>query len=213
MKWDGITDREQFSGWYLAERDRFADMARDADWHGLFHALGKHPEWVNLSRPGNRSGFTALHQAAWHGADFPVVSRLIAHGAWRTQRTRDGRRAVDVARERGHTRLLELLEPVVVRPLPAPADALEHHFHALLRESTGRCLEKTEHLLPPLSPLTETLSLKIFFQVIGMMGGVFYHLEDDHVRVNAGSRMDYGDGQHYRVTPEGWAEIDNSPQQ
>ncbi|MFG2132689.1 ankyrin repeat domain-containing protein [Streptomyces sp. NPDC048751] len=210
MNWDGITDRERFNGWYLDERDRWADMARDADWNGLFQMLGKNPGWVNLPRPGNRSGFTALHQAAWHGADFSVVSRLVAHGAWRTQCTRDGRRAVDVARERGHTHLLELLEPVAVRELPSPSDALEHHFHSLLRETTGRCFEEIEHLLPPLSPLTEGPSVKIFFQVIGMMGGFFYHLEHDHVQVNASSRMDSDGGEHYRVTPHGRSKIDNT---
>ncbi|MGW0610557.1 ankyrin repeat domain-containing protein [Streptomyces sp. NPDC002788] len=210
MKWDGITDRERFNGWYLDERDRYADMARDADWSGVFQVLGKDPGWVNFARPGSRSGFTALHQAAWHGADFAVVSRLIAHGAWRTQPTRDGRRAVDVARERGHTHLLELLEPVAVRQLPAPADALEQHFHSLLRETTGRCFEEIEYLLPPLSPLTEGLSVKIFFQVFGMMGGFFYHLDDDHVHVHASSRMDGGDGEHYRVAPQGSSKIENT---
>jgi hypothetical protein len=210
MSWDGVPDRERFNGWYLDERDRYADMARDADWSGVFQVLGKDPDWVNFPRPGSRSGFTALHQAAWHGADFAVVSKLIAHGAWRTLRARDGRRAVDVARERGHTHLLELLEPVAVRRLPAPSDALEHHFHALLRETTGRCFEEIEHVLPPLSPLTEGLSMKIFFRVIGMMGGFFYHLGDDHVHVNASSRMDYGDGQHYRVTPQGSSRIEST---
>ncbi|MFE9976082.1 ankyrin repeat domain-containing protein [Streptomyces hirsutus] len=207
MEWDGLTDREHFGDWYRQERDRFADRARDADWDGLFEELGRQPGWVNLPRPGKRSGFAPLHQAAWHGADFAVVSRLIAHGAWRTQRTRDGRRAVDLARERGHTHLLQLLEPVVVRHLPSPADALEHHFHALLRESTGRCFEQIEHLLPPLSPLTEGPSVEIVFKVVGMMGGFTYRLEEDVVHVHGHSRMDADSGQYYRVTPEGWSRI------
>src|ERR1044072_5722405 len=155
LEWGSLTDRERFNEWYRKERDRFSDMARDADWSGLFEELGKHPERVNLPRIGNRSGFSPLHQAAWHGAEYAVVSRLIAHGAWRTHRSRDGRRAVDVAREQGHTHLLQLLEPVVVRQLPSPPDSLEHHFHALLWERLGRCFEETEHLLPPLAPLTE----------------------------------------------------------
>ncbi|MEV6617972.1 hypothetical protein AB0N31_29750 [Streptomyces sp. NPDC051051] len=98
---DGLTDRERFGDRCLQGRDRFADMARDADWNGLFEESGSRPEWVDPPLPGNRSGFAPLRQAAWHGADFAVVSRLIAHGAWRTQRTRDGRRAVDIARDRG----------------------------------------------------------------------------------------------------------------
>lgn len=54
-----------------------------------------------------------------------------------------------VSRAQGHTHLLELLEPVAMRRLPSPPDALEHYFDALLREWTGRCSEETEHLLPP----------------------------------------------------------------
>lgn len=81
VEWDGLTDREHFGDLYRQERNRFADRARDADWGGLFEELGRRPGWVGLPRPGNRSGFAPLHQAAWHGAGPTVVSRLIAHGA------------------------------------------------------------------------------------------------------------------------------------
>ncbi|MEU6817359.1 ankyrin repeat domain-containing protein [Streptomyces sp. NPDC046860] len=202
MEWDGLTDRGQFGEEYLRERDRFADLARDADWDAVFEELGRRPEWANLPRPGLRSGFAPLHQAAWHGADFAVVSRLIAHGAWRTRRARDGGRAVDVARERGHTHLLELLEPVPVRTLPAPAHELERHFHALLRDHAGHALERTEHLLPP---LTEGPDVGVVFPVAGMMGGFTYRLGPDHLHVHAHSRMDYSDGSRYRVTATGWS--------
>ncbi|MFH8495751.1 ankyrin repeat domain-containing protein [Streptomyces coeruleorubidus] len=211
MEWDGLTDRERYGDWYLKERDRFSDLARDADWDGLCGELVKNPERVNLARPGNRSGFAPLHQAAWHGATIAVVSRLIAHGAWRTQRTRDGRRPVDIARERGHTHLLELLEPVAVRQLPAPADALEGHFHAMLRERTGSCFDEIEHLLPPLSPLTEGLDVRIFFRVVGMMGGFHYRLHADVVHVHGSSRMDGDNGDFYHVTPDGWTKLPYSP--
>lgn len=211
MEWDGLTDRERYNDWYLKERDRFADLARDADWDGVFAELAEHPERVNLARPGNRSGFAPLHQAAWHGAGIGVVSRLIAHGAWRTQRTRDGRLPVDIARERGHTQLLELLEPVAVRQLPAPADALERHFHAMLRERTGSCFDEIEHLLPPLAPLTEGMDVRIFFRVVGMMGGFHYRLHADMVHVHGSSRMDSYLGDFYQVTPDGWTKLPFSP--
>ncbi|MCZ1010326.1 ankyrin repeat domain-containing protein [Streptomyces lydicus] len=210
MQWDGLTDRERFNERYREERDRFSDTARDADWNGLFEELERNPHWANLPRPGNRSGFAPLHQAAWHGADFAVVSRLLAHGAWRTQRTRDGRRAVDIAREQGRTHLLELLEPVVVRRFPSPPEMLEYHFHSLLREKTGHCFEETEHLLPPLAPLMEGPAVEIVFPVVGMMGGFTYRLEKDCVKVHAHSRMDSDDGDYYRVTPEGWSKVERS---
>ncbi|MFH9864233.1 hypothetical protein [Streptomyces sp. NPDC017202] len=74
MEWDGLTGRERSGDRYPRGRDRFADTARDADRNGLFEELGSRPERVDLPRPGNRSGFAPLHQAAWHGADFAVVS-------------------------------------------------------------------------------------------------------------------------------------------
>ncbi|WP_052865521.1 ankyrin repeat domain-containing protein [Streptomyces niger] len=207
MEWDCLTDRERFNDWYLVERDRFADAARDADWNAVFEELEKEPRWVNLPRPGNRSGFAPLHQAAWHGASITVVSRLLAHGAWRTQRTRDGRRAVDIAREQGHTHLLELLEPVAVRKLPAPVETLEPSFHALLRATTGSCFEEVEHLLPPLSFLTEGPAVEVTFTVVGMMGGFTYRLIMGVLEVHAHSRMDADRGDFYWVTPEGWEKV------
>lgn len=212
MEWGAITDPERFNDWYRKERDRLSDMARDADWTGLFEELGRQPGpgRVNLPRIGNhpnRSGFAPLHQAAWHGAPLTIASRLIAHGAWRTQLTQDGQRAVDIARERGHTHLLKLLEPVVVRQLPSPPEMLERRFHSLLWERLSPSFEETEHLLPPLAPLTEGPAVEITFTVWGLMGGVTYRLEEDDVYVHIHSRMDADDGEHYQVTPDGWTKI------
>lgn len=177
----------------------------------MFDRLGRHPGWADLPRPGNRSGFAPLHQAAWHGADFAVVSRLIAHGAFRTQRARDGRHPVDVARERGHTHLLPLLEPVQARRLPGPEGVPEHHFHTLLRERTGACFQETEYLLPPLTPLTEGPAVMMTFTVIGRMGGFTYRLDENCLRVHGHSRMDADDGDHYRVTATGWSGTERRP--
>ncbi|MGW0867728.1 ankyrin repeat domain-containing protein [Streptomyces sp. NPDC002611] len=211
MEWDGLTDRDRYGDWYLKARDRFSDLARDADWSGLFGELEENPRYVNLARPGSHSGFAPLHQAAWHGATIAVVSRLLAHGAWRTHRSRDGRLPVDIARERGHTHLLELLESVAIRRLPTPSDVLEHHFHAMLRERTGSCFDKIKHLLPPLSPLTESRDARIFFRVAGMMGGFHYRLQADTVHVHRSSRMDADNGEFYQVTPDGWTKLPYSP--
>ncbi len=65
-------------------------------------------------------------------------------------------------------------------------------------------------MLPPLAPLTEGPAVEIFFQVVGMMGGFTYRLEEDYVHVRAHSRMDGDDGEYYRVTPEGWSRIERT---
>ncbi|MER7401879.1 hypothetical protein ABT373_05175 [Streptomyces sp. NPDC000070] len=56
MEWDGLTDRDRYGDWYLKERDRFPDLARDADWDAMSGELGKNPGWVNLPGPGTAAG-------------------------------------------------------------------------------------------------------------------------------------------------------------
>ncbi|MER6512526.1 ankyrin repeat domain-containing protein [Nonomuraea sp. NPDC001636] len=134
-KWDGVTLRSSYKGHLIAGRDELADAARDGAWSTVFELLEEHPEWVNGGRVGGTSGYAPLHQAAWHGADVSVVHRLIARGAWRTLRTAQGERAIDIATRRGHHPLLAPLTPVIHHPLPAGTlRSIQRHFHALIHE-------------------------------------------------------------------------------
>jgi hypothetical protein len=68
------------------------------------------------------SGYTPLHQAAWHGASTLVVEKLILLGAWRLARTVSNglmQTPLDVAKRFGWAHLYSLLTPVVHHTLPA----------------------------------------------------------------------------------------------
>src|SRR5207237_165570 len=84
--WDGITKPETLMPEAAALRHQLADAARAYDWPRVLGILAEHPEWVNASRPGGRSLFAPLHQAAHGGAPAAVVERLLALGAWRSLR-------------------------------------------------------------------------------------------------------------------------------
>jgi ankyrin repeat protein len=57
-----------------------------------------------------QAGYTALHAAARHG-DEELVDLLLAHGADPSLRSDDGKDAAAHARDQGHDRLADRLQP------------------------------------------------------------------------------------------------------
>src|SRR5262245_44513612 len=95
--WDGITRAETLNDWAATARSALADAAKAYNWPRVFALVSEHWGLVNSSRPGGKSMFAPLHQAAHAGAPVDVVHRLIEMGAWRTLQNARGERPVDVA--------------------------------------------------------------------------------------------------------------------
>lgn len=208
---DGVHDRTRAPYRGLRVRHELADAARGYDWPRVLRILGDHPDCVNASRPGGRSRYAPLHQAAHGGAPAWVANRLIYMGAWRTLRTRDGERPVDIARRRGRPSLIPILTPVYRRRrLPAhDLASLQRHFHAVIRQHRpGRAPSLR---LPELEPLLELGGKKVCFEVPGMYGGFRYRLVDDdavpRLLVEAYCRVVEGSPIRYEVTPSGWRRL------
>lgn len=124
---------------YFNDREVLSKSAKYGDWdevlrnHFGFPTLGngQYQNWINSTRILNTedkrepSGFTLLHQAAWHGASTAVVDKLIRRGAWRLSRTvrpqgNDRLKTpLDVAKEFGWAHLYPLLTPVIQHTVPA----------------------------------------------------------------------------------------------
>ncbi|MEW2405216.1 ankyrin repeat domain-containing protein [Streptomyces griseoviridis] len=208
-EWDGVTRRSTYKEKVVAERDRLADAARDADWDTVLDILDRERGWVNFGRIEGKSGFSPFHQAAWHGAPVEVAQWLIDHGAWRTFRTHDGRRALDLATERGHHHLTDLLVPRPRQPLP-PEDLerLQDHLHRLIRfradDGRGSDIPAWNALrLPELEPLTELDHPVCWFPVPGMYGGFRFELRDGELTVDSWIRVVGGSERTDRVTVDG----------
>ena len=170
--WDGITRSETLGERAAEIRQRLADRARAYDWGETLAILSAHPQLVNTARPGGRSLYAPLHQAAHGGAPADVISRLLAMGAWRTLRNASWERPVDVARARKHQGLIPLLEPVLEREVPLGLLLeLQERFHEVIRGRANDLVEEQELRLPELEPLLETETPQAWFAVPGMYGG------------------------------------------
>lgn len=199
-EWDGVTIRSDYTETNVADRDRLADAARTAHWPEVLRILAEHP-WVNLPRVGGRTGFAPLHQAAWHGADPEITGRLVRLGGWRTLRGNDGRRPIDIAEERGHHQLLDILRPDPVQQLPEDVLAgLEEQLYLLIRGRVPDLVTEHRLRLPQLAPLTELTVPRLWFPVPGMYGGFSIELARAELTVRSWNRVFGGWAQTHRVT-------------
>src|SRR5690349_21155595 len=94
--WDGVTRAELFSKEATAIRQQLADYAKAYDWDNVRAMLARYGDLINSTRPGGKSRYAVLHQAAHGGAPVVVVEQVLRLGAWRTLRTAEGERAVDI---------------------------------------------------------------------------------------------------------------------
>jgi hypothetical protein len=208
VNWDGNTRPEKMAPSYLEPRVAFADAAKSFDWIKVMSMLKTDPGLVNLCRPGSKSLFAPLHQAANSGASEMVVRDLINAGAWRTLQNSRGERAVDVAERKGHTHLLPLLEPVFRHCAPMGVLLkIQTHFHAVIQGRVDELVQEHQLKLPELEPLLELDNAEMWFPVAGMYGGFCYRLETFGVEaklvVESWCRVAGGSGQRHEITSKG----------
>ncbi|WP_203933847.1 ankyrin repeat domain-containing protein [Virgisporangium ochraceum] len=99
--WDGVGNTESLTDSHKELRNRLADDASEYRWPAVLATLDEDPQLANTVRPGGRSGYTPLHQAAHGNAPIAVVRELVERGAWRTIRDARGRTALRRRRPAG----------------------------------------------------------------------------------------------------------------
>lgn len=90
--WDCVALESSFTNTWAKTLNKWANLAYKGDWEGLLRMGIKWPDLINsrrlhkrMSAPARPSaGYTALHQAAWHGAPVEIAQALIDLGAHRT---------------------------------------------------------------------------------------------------------------------------------
>lgn len=206
--WDGITRSETLTDSVATIRCTLADAAKAHNWPGVFKLVSEHRQLINSCRPGGKSLFAPLHQAAHAGAPVEIVHRLIEIGAWRTLQNARGERPVDVAERQGHHHLREALEPVLKHRVPLGILLrIQSHFHEVIRGRIDRPIPNHGLRLPELEPLLELDRPQMWFPVPGMYGGFSYRLESTGVEAKliseSWSRVEGGSGQRHDITSEG----------
>ena len=206
--WIGATAPSVYSEETLIFRHQLAAAARDYDWPQVLTLLEQDASAVNLGRPGGKSGFTTLHQAAHGNAPVEVVQKLLALGAWRSLCTADGAQAVDIAQQQGNGPLVSLLQPVYLHEVPAETlRAIEIYFHAVITVRAQNLLKESGFQLPQLGVLLELTEPKMSCPIPGMYGGFSYWLAETGAEAKLVSesacRVVGGSGQRHEVTAKG----------
>ncbi len=186
---------------------RLADAARDCDWRVVFEILKKHPDRINATRPGGRSLYAPLHQAASCGAELEIVNRLIDLGAWRCLRNASGERPLEIAMRKGNVKIIDALTPVYRREVPSESvEMLQKRLHALIQDVSGAVLSNQRLRLPELEPMLESGDKHFWFPVPGMHGGFHYWLIGEgptaRLAVQSWSRVVAGSGLQFDITTE-----------
>lgn len=208
VEWDGITKPECCREDDIAIRHNLAEAAKRYHWALALEILADRPDLINATRLNGQSFYTPLHQAAYGNAPLDVVEQMIAIGAWRSLRTANGERALDIARRKQHQHLLDLLQPVDKKLVPPKTiQRVQSYFHAVIHERASHLVTKYSLRLPELEVLLELEQPEMWFPIPGMYGGFRFRLEDqgENTKLISESwcRVVGGSGERHEITSKG----------
>ncbi|OBG73566.1 MULTISPECIES: ankyrin repeat domain-containing protein [unclassified Mycobacterium] len=221
LAWHGILDQSLVDGPVVQSWNRLADAAKVGDWSTVLNMLDEpsHPPNTNHQvdanqwRPGGKSLFTVLHQAAWHGAPTDVVSELIERGALRSLKEAHGRTAYDIAVEHDHPDdLRQLLLPPPSPLTTARIRALDTNLAQVIDGRVqelypDRDLRKILRY-PSVEVFHEAPDQRVWFAIPGMYGGFDMRLRQGYVETLSWCRVAGGSGQAHVITHEGAILVD-----
>ena len=212
--WQGVLDTSVMADDLVSAGHRLADAAKAGNWSAVMKVLDREWNWlvINQWRPGGTAWFTALHQAAWHGAPTEVVAELLGRGSLRSLRDSKGRTAFDVAAEHDRTPALrELLQPQrspvtreQIRALDARlAELIDGRIQGRLYDGNLRTVLR----YPPVEILDELPGQRVCFPMPAKFG---FHIQllRGALEVKSWCGLAEGSGQAHLVTPEGSVLVD-----
>jgi hypothetical protein len=211
--WDGVTRSRTLIEDVARLRQDLAEFAKKYNWPKVLGLLSENQQLVNATRPDGHSLYSPLHQAAYGGADVEVVTALLKFGAFRTLKTSDAKRAVDIARIRSHSHLFQILEPVYEQHVPATVlSRIQVNFHTVIHERAQRMVDEHSLRLPELEPMLEFGRRRFWFSVPEMYGGFAYWLAESGPNAKliseSWSRVVGGSGQRHEICESGVRLVD-----
>ncbi|KAG8838207.1 hypothetical protein FRC18_005705 [Serendipita sp. 400] len=215
-EWDCNDCEDEFYPQHVKERNRWSGAAYRGDWDEIFSIVAE--ESTMMGRFANsrrlytkkelqmknhrRSGYTVLHQAAYCNASEEIIGGLVALGCYRRLASKDGR-PVDIARARGFTNLIPLLEPPPDR-LPNISDEqmekIQTHLNEVVKEESRNLFKLETMTMIDLKIFREVE--KIWMPVPGMYGGFDLSFDGDHLVSQSHCRVVGGSGMTYHITAE-----------
>ncbi|PVG00201.1 hypothetical protein CPB86DRAFT_782801 [Serendipita vermifera] len=220
IEWDCITREDEVKSEYAKARKKWADAAHQGDWDQVFKMIDEFsydsralanatrllPKGVRPDPSKRPSGYTVLHQAAFHNASEDIAKALIALGCSRYLRTTDGlnQRATDIAESKGFNDLAVVLTPAVDK-IPQVSDEdlakIQQHFLKVVVEESHNYFKPETMKLPDLILLREVD--KVWMPIPGMYGGFNLRFEENHLITESFCRVVGGSGRTNHITVDG----------
>jgi hypothetical protein len=209
MDWCGIVKSGAFSKDEQNLRKEFERAIKEREWNNVFTILEKRRDLINAVFLDHSSWHSPIHQLALENSPVEIIEKFVNIGVWRTLKTLDGEKAIDIASRKGHHHLVYLLKPVYRHSANLEVlSQIQKQFHQVIIERINVISEWQSFRLPELEVLLEIKEPNMWFPVPGMYGGFHYKLvlkgETIKLISESWSRVVGGSGERHEITSEGW---------
>ncbi len=207
MQWDGVTQsstlRERL---VMLTGEVFAEI-HHKNWQQALAKMAENYVKANQIELDNKSSNSIIHYAAFDGVSLAIMQELINKGASRMIKNAGDKTAYDIAKEKNHQHLYDILTPQLIYDVPSEKlKSIENQFHQLIRAKAGQLIEKHRLRLPQLGLLLEQDHPYVSFLIPEYYGGYKYRLVSNDNQVSlisqVSSRMSDGSAQIHIITPD-----------
>jgi len=208
IEWCGIIKSETFDEKERNLRENLEQVIKTHKWNDIFAFVEKRPDLINAAFLDNSSWYSPLHQLTAENSPAEVIEKIVSLGAWRTLKTFDGDKAIDIANNKGYLHLVKLLEPVYCHTTNLERlSKIQKHFHQVIIGRINVISDWQSFRLPDLEILLEIEEPSMWFPVPGMYGGFNYELifKGKTIKLISGSwnRVVGGSGERHEITARG----------
>jgi hypothetical protein len=209
VEWCGMVKSDSFSENARETRKEFEQVIKSQKWDNVFSGLEQYPDLINATFLDNLLWCSPLHHLTEENAPVEIIEKAISLGAWRTLKTYNDEKAIDIALRNGRHELVSLLTPRYAHHVPLESLLnMQKHFHEVIIGRINMFPNWKSLRLPDLEVLLEIEDPNMWFPVPGMYGGFNYRLaynKDKTARLVSESwiRVVGGSGQRHEITPQG----------
>jgi hypothetical protein len=209
VEWCGMVKSDSFSENAQKTRKEFEQVIKSNRWDDVFSALEQNPDLINATFLDNSLWYSPLHHLTEENAPVEIIEKTISLGAWRTLKTFNDEKAIDIALRQGRQELVSLLTPIYCHNIQLESLLkIQKHFHEVIIGRINVIPNWKALRLPELEVLLEIKDPSMWFPVPGMYGGFNYRLafnKDKTVRLISESwiRVVGGSGQRHEITSKG----------
>jgi hypothetical protein len=208
FEWCGIVKSDMFSNDWQILIKKLEQVIKAHEWDEMFTILDKDPELINTCFLDSPSWHAPIHQLALENSPSEIIEKILSMGAWRTLKTINGDKAIDIANKKGYQHLAKLLGPVYRHtPDIKVLSEIQRHFHQVIIGRISVIPDWQSLRLPDLEVLLEIKQSHMWFSVPGMYGGFDYKLvfkgKTLKLISDSWSRIVGGSGERHEITSKG----------